>query len=293
MRLFYHFANLYDGHHKSRLSFPKRYEDICKEWLGGLKVHAHRSLIERDQLGPHLRTLVDVGFLASYTIAKARNGQGMVITFRPGRGFFEDYERFYRHRNQGEMQFEFHEDRRGQTEPIKVAYLFLEKRDGRPLSAIPYVSSRDVETARQILAAVSYEEVGAFIEFGLAEARRTNFDIQTMGGLKQYLTAYQHQKSKTEAKKVAEEARQADARLDALRASYEQFRNKKADGILKSLQAGERDAIEEQARASARAPRLGYMAEALHRAACRRLIFERYAERIASFEEWRRQFTQP
>ena len=36
MRLFFHFANLYDGHHRNRLSFPKRYDDICAEWLGGL-----------------------------------------------------------------------------------------------------------------------------------------------------------------------------------------------------------------------------------------------------------------
>ncbi len=35
MRLFFHFANLFDGHHRSRLSFPKRYDDICAEWLGG------------------------------------------------------------------------------------------------------------------------------------------------------------------------------------------------------------------------------------------------------------------
>ena len=38
MRLFFHFANLYDGHHKKRLTFVKRYDDICAEWLGGLAV---------------------------------------------------------------------------------------------------------------------------------------------------------------------------------------------------------------------------------------------------------------
>src|SRR5712692_5281375 len=57
MRLFFHFANRYDGHHRNRLSFPKRYDDICAEWLGGLTVHKHKSIIERDQLGPHLRQL--------------------------------------------------------------------------------------------------------------------------------------------------------------------------------------------------------------------------------------------
>ena len=53
MRLFFHFANHYDGHHKNRLSFPKRYDDICNEWLGGLTIRTSKSAIERDQLGPH------------------------------------------------------------------------------------------------------------------------------------------------------------------------------------------------------------------------------------------------
>lgn len=47
MRLFFHFANLYDGHHRSRLSFSKRYEDICAEWLGGLLVLKYPSKIEQ------------------------------------------------------------------------------------------------------------------------------------------------------------------------------------------------------------------------------------------------------
>src|SRR6202140_4826696 len=68
MRLFFHFANLFDGHHRGRLSFQKRYDDVCVEWLGGLKVLPYRSKIEGEQLGPHLRSLVQGGFLGSYKI---------------------------------------------------------------------------------------------------------------------------------------------------------------------------------------------------------------------------------
>jgi hypothetical protein len=75
MRLFFHFANLYDGHHRSRLSFSKRYDDICAEWLGGLTVLKYPSKIEQEQLGPHLRQLVKAEFLASYAIADAK-GRG-------------------------------------------------------------------------------------------------------------------------------------------------------------------------------------------------------------------------
>jgi hypothetical protein len=214
----------------------------------------------------------------------------MVLTFRPGRAFFEDYDRFYRHRSQSEFQFEFHDERREQIEPLKVAYLFLEKRDRRSLTDIPYVSSKDVDTARQILDAVSFDEVGKFIEFGLAQAQKTNFEVQTIGGLKQYLTAYKREKASGEARRAADDSRGADARNEALKAAYEQFLTKKADAILASLPPSEQVAVRESARASAPAPRVNYMADMLHRTARRRIILERYAERIPPFNDWQGQF---
>jgi hypothetical protein len=51
MRLFFHFANLHDGKSGKRFVFPKRYDDICNEWLGGLTVLPHKSRIITEQLG--------------------------------------------------------------------------------------------------------------------------------------------------------------------------------------------------------------------------------------------------
>ena len=186
LRLFFHFKNLYDGHHASRLKFEKRYDDICAEWLGGLTVHSKKSLIEREQLGRHLRDLVQAGFLASYAIEKASTGaargeNGFKLVFRPGATFFADYDRFYRHRSQGDLQFDFHGEQRSIAEPLKVAYLFLEKRTGQPLKLIPYVSSKDVETAKKLLQSVGFDEIGAFLDYGLAQARKTKFDVQSLG----------------------------------------------------------------------------------------------------------------
>ena len=132
MRLFFHFANLHDGSNGKHLFFHKRYDDICAEWLGGLTILKHKSKIIGEQLGQHIGQLVVAGFLASYTVKKAENPGGFVIVFRPGVGFFEDYERFYRRRHQGELQWAFHDDRRQISEPLKVAYLFTEKRTGHP-----------------------------------------------------------------------------------------------------------------------------------------------------------------
>ena len=184
MRLFFHFANVYDEQRKKHLAFPKRYDDICTEWLGGLKILDYKSQIIKDQLGPHLTQLVNAGFPSSYAIEKAKTRPGFVITFRPGPAFFQDYDRFYRHRNQGELQWEFQADRRDIAEPLRVAHLFTAKRTKQDVKQITFSSSSDVEAARQLLTHISFEEAPAFIDYGLAQAASTKFDVQTLGGLK-------------------------------------------------------------------------------------------------------------
>jgi hypothetical protein len=148
MRCFFHFANHYTGINRDRLIFQKRYDDICREWLGGLSVCAHKSAIERDQLGPHLRQLISVGVLSSYEISKAKTQSGFIISFKPGRTFFTDYDRFYRRRAQGELQWQFRADEHAIGHPLKLAYLFAEKRTGQPVNSVAYVNSKDVETAK-------------------------------------------------------------------------------------------------------------------------------------------------
>ena len=47
-----------------------------------------------------------------------------------------------------------------------------------------------METAKQLLAELPATELPAFIDYALAEARKTDFDVQTLGGIKQYLAGY-------------------------------------------------------------------------------------------------------
>ena len=94
-------------------------------------------------------------------------------------------------------------------EPLNVAYLFTEKRTGHPAVSIAFVPSKDVETAKQILAAIGFDEVPAFLDYALAEARKTNFDVQTLGGVKQYLAGYMTLRQHRAAEKVREAARKA------------------------------------------------------------------------------------
>ena len=290
MRLFFHFANLYDGHHRGRLTFSKRYDDICAEWLGGLVVLKYPSKIEQEQLGPHLRQLVKAGFLASYNITEAKGRGGFIITFRPGSAFFTDYDRFYRRRQRGSVQFDFHTDRQQIAEPLKVAYLFVEKRNGRANVGIPYVPSKDVETAKYLLTRVPFADIPDFLDYALAEAKKTRFDVQTLGGLKQYLSHYQEQGTQRSAAKATQARREAEDKATDRRTEYDRFRRAAADRLFSNLPAKERAAIE--AAAHAKAPRFGRgsgpLAQTLFEIERARITAERHPGKIPPLEEWQR-----
>ena len=121
--------------------------------------------------------------------------------------FFSDYDRFYRRQQQGRSQWEPSGDRSEISEPLKVAYLFAEKRTGHPADSIAFVPSKDVETAKQLLSQLPPAELPAFIDYALAEARKTDFDVQTLGGIKQYLAGYIARSKQRAAEKVREAAR--------------------------------------------------------------------------------------
>jgi hypothetical protein len=290
MRLFFHFANLYDGRSGTRLSFPKRYDDICREWLGGLTILSHRSKILSEQLGPHLNELVATGFLASFGLDKAKRGDGFVLTMRPGRLFFEDYDRFYRNRKQGGLQFVLQEERRNVSEPLQVAYLFARKRTGQPVASLAFVPSKDVETAKLFLREMPLAQIDAFIDFGLAEAARTNFAIQTLGGLKQYLAPYLAQRSRRLSGAVQRAALSArEEREHTLREAYRDYETSRAEEIaalFEDLPEDERQDISRLAAAKARGFG-GSLHDHITRAHVARITAERYGRPIKTFDQWK------
>jgi len=287
MRLFFHFANLYDGHHKKRLTFVKRYDDICAEWLGGLSVHRYQSVIERDQLGPHLRELVRAGFLSSYQIAQAKGRPGFILNFHPGSAFFADYDRFYRRGSRPAVEFAENSDQRQIAEPLKLAYLFAQKRSGRSEPDIPYVSSKDVQTAKFILARVAFDEVSEFIDYGLAQAKKTRFDVQSLGGLRQYVDGYITHRQARAAQRAAQGKRAAEEQATSLRTEYSQFRRFQADRIFAALPLQEQAAIETAARErTSHGSGKGTLAQIITGIERTRLIAEKYPNEITAFEQW-------
>jgi len=285
MRAFFHFANLYDGRNRTKLEFQKRYDDICLEWLGGLATVKHASKI-MERLGPHLEQLVATRFLSSFRITKAKGEDGgFVIAFRPGAGFFRDYDRFYRNRSQGELQWDFANDQRTVAEPLRVAYLFVEKRTGRKVESQAYVSSKEVETAKRLLSEIKFEEMPAFFDYALAEAKRTKFDVQTLGGVRQYLAGYLSSRSARAAVKKAE-AKVAEARkAEDERAASRSIAARKARRIFKTLTRKEQNAIEKAATAQS-ASFTGSLRKTMFERKCDHITAQRHTSKIKTLAQW-------
>jgi hypothetical protein len=288
MRLFYHFATQYDGHHLDRIVFRKRYDDICTEWLGGVTVLRHRSKILGEQLGTHLDQLVSLGFLRSYALTPAESRDGFVLTFRPGDRFKTDYQTFYTRRSPGDVRFTFHGENRAIGDPHRVAYLFMEKRTGRKPDATAYVSSKEVETAKELLAHLSLAQIPEFLDYALAEAGKTRFDLQTLGGVRQYLNDYQLNREQRTATKTAAAARRSEQHQTQLRLDYDQYRRTETQRLFDKLPAGEQAEIKAQALAklSAGGPVSDYMVQTLIRVEKFRLTIERHPGQVFDFDQW-------
>src|SRR5215213_278151 len=75
-RLFFHFSNTYrTTTARSTFKFEKDYEDICREWLGGLKPEKYKSRIEK-QLGKYLESVQRTGLINRYQILARAGGRG-------------------------------------------------------------------------------------------------------------------------------------------------------------------------------------------------------------------------
>jgi hypothetical protein len=164
----------------------------------------------------------------------------------------------------------------------------MQKRTGKPVEGIPYVPSKDVETARQLLAKVPFEEIAGFLDFALQEAKSTKFDVQTLGGLRQYLEPYLANRERLEASRKAEAARRTRDQEEADLYDYDHFRRQQADTLFARLPADEQAAIEALARSSGGdRPLSGPMAATLSKVAKLRLTAERHPDQVLTFEQWR------
>lgn len=206
-RLFYHFSNIYGPKtRRENLKFEKCYEDVCREWLGGLKPEKFKSKILQNQLGRHLEALRSVRLIKRCEIKPMSEGKGLKLVFYPGTGFFHDYTNFYLERQQPRLRFK-------QTS----AMLDIQ----RPIEAVAHFhqalghdhntfEEKETTYAAKLLEQYTVEEVRDLTDFAIEKARAIGFDqkAQYFGAISSYYKQWLHDK---EARVAREEKRAAIA----------------------------------------------------------------------------------
>jgi hypothetical protein len=117
------------------------------------------------------------------------------------------------------------------------------------------------------------------------EARRTDFDIQTLGGTKQYLAGYLAERKQGATRQSAEAARRRQEQVDAEQQAHNSSRRAQASAIFATLSDAERQAIEAEAHTHA-AKFEGTLRSSIYEFGKIRFTIERHNDKLMTFEQW-------
>jgi len=284
IRLFHHFSDLAESGTQTSVQMRKRYDDICKSWLGGLTVHTHKSKIMNAQLGVHLNALVADKFLRSFSIDKTAAEDGFNITFIPGAGFRDDYNRFYKGRFQNELQFKFYEEQENIGHPMELVRRFHEHRTGEKITA-SHVTASEQQYALTLIRELTFEGAQAFVEYGVKRARATNYAVNTLAGLKTYYGDFLKDREAIARAKEAATARLQKEQYERDAAAYDQYRRDKAEQLFAAASADIQESILATARAKASGSILGREGSSLViRMERDKIVAERFE--IPAMDQW-------
>ena len=284
-RLFFHFSNIYSQKKMMEFSFTKDYAAICESWLGGIKAERYKSMILSNQLGRHLKALRHSKLIRAWEIDKNSEGDGFNITFYPGEGFFEDYDRFYVNGWQLEMPFRKASDERRLQQPMELVSYFYKRLYQTDELEEAIFSDKETEFAATLLGKYSFSDIQEWIDYAILKARETRFDMKHFGGIKVYGTEFWLEKKRRTQQKEKEhkqrEAQQERQRMD----EYGSFRRDAIRKIRNGLTTAELEAIEVPIEVQAKAGKQHAIGlPFLIRAQADQAIAERF--NIPSFEQW-------
>jgi hypothetical protein len=286
--LYFHFSNIYSVKQSKDFTFRKNYAEVCRTWLGGLKVIKHKSLILRDQLGRHLETLKKTRLIKSYTIEKNVEGDDFNLVCSPGPGFFEDYDRFYSRQIQAELPFTLAIDENTIQKPQEIVLYFHQQLDGTDATTEFGFSEKETAFAASLLEKHSEDQTKAFIDYGVAEAKKANFEIRSIGGLKKYYAPYMkelRQKAKAKVRDIEDQKIQEN---DRRRCAYEAYRATEITRIRTTLPPHEIEHLENLVRGDLEAKHPGSkIFSGWVRQRADHMLAEKHG--ILSFEEWQKE----
>jgi hypothetical protein len=285
-RLYLHFSNLFEQQYdKAHLKFEKDYEAICAEWLGGLKPERYKSRILQ-QLGNHFGFLRASGLIRLASIEEKSSGEGFKLVFRPGAGFFEDYEGFYKGGKARTLQFQHASDHAEIKGPIEsVAYFYkklnkVESLDGQ------IFTEKDTSFAKSLIERIGEQDFIDLVDYTLTEAPKTNFNIKNIRAIEIYLPAWQIAK---EERRVAQEQRKKVAQeqqAERLKSEYEKYCHSQQLAYVSQLTEDERESLQvaatEQASLTTDPKVRGF--KLMVRVAELKIVSE--IAKIPSFEQW-------
>jgi hypothetical protein len=132
---------------------------------------------------------------------------------------------------------------------------------------------------------LGFDEVPAFLDYALAEAKKTNFDVQTLGGTKQYLASFLALRERKATGRAQQAARKVQDQEDARRQAYDRYRRSEAAQTFAVLPKSEQDIIDNLARTHA-AKFTGSLRGSMADFGRVRLTIERHGEKLITFEQW-------
>ena len=199
-RLFYNLSGLMQpGTRRHELKFTKDYAKLCNEWLGGLKVLRFRSDIVKDQLGRHLDRLKATGLIRRWAIEKNAAGNGFNLAFWPGKGFFEDYRRYYIDKRQPQLRLQATADCRMIQQPLELVAHFHQAL-GRSHRTF---RTHETDYASELLGRFDEHAIHDLIGYSVAAAKQTNFDMKYFGALKRFVEPWADDRQQTRRRQVA------------------------------------------------------------------------------------------
>jgi hypothetical protein len=174
-RVFFHLSNTYRTNTpRATFKLEKDYEDICREWLGGLKPEKYKSRIEK-QLGKYLRSVQATGLISRFEIASRVRGNGFKITFTPGDGFYQDYTEFYLKAPRRTAQLP--ERVGGTSHPLQLVAYFHELLGHSHNN----YTEKERGQAADLIKELGEGEARAFIEHVVEQGKKTNYNMQFFG----------------------------------------------------------------------------------------------------------------
>jgi hypothetical protein len=234
-----------------------------------------------------MQALKQCGLIRSWEIRKNADKTGFNLSFCPGSSFFEDYHQFYAPHQQPPMLVRKTQDEQTIQRPMELVAYFYRRLYRTDTVDEAIFSNKETAFAAALLENHSFEDLQAWVDFALAEARRTGFDIRSFGGIRQYAAAFEARRAQERHHHEREMAQVSERRERQLQDRYQQFYRSELLRLRQAMGAEALAALEGQVRQGLGDEANGIGARFLIRVRVDQILVQQH--QVPSFEQWQQQ----